>query len=147
MTTTNNIYSMSDMYVAVAEVLPNLQEVCSICYNFNSDGNGDGNTPSEITTCHVCNSRGWLPTRDLQNIIMKVEYNFTLVLQHDMIGWMADITLDGVSKEWLDNERPVYGDPVTATYAALYRVTNKSSRSPGHTPSKKSLYTNLDASR
>ena len=146
MTTTNNIYSMSDMYVAVAEVLPNLQELCSICYNFDSDDD----TPSEIAIrhipCHVCNSRGWLPTRDLQNIIMKVEYNFTLVLQHDMIGWMADITLDGVSKEWLDNERPVYGDPVTATYAAMYRVTNKSSRSPGHTPSKKSLYTNLDAS-
>lgn len=147
MTTTNNIYSMSDMYVAVAEVLPNLQELCSICYNFDSDDD----TPSEIAIrhipCHVCNSRGWLPTRDLQNIIMKVEYNFTLVLQHDMIGWMADITLDNVSTDCHDNERPIYTDPVAAIYAGLYRAIITSSRRLNNIVSKKTLYTNLDASR
>ena len=60
---------------------------------------------------------------------------------------MADVTLDDVPKDWLDNERPVYGDPVTAVYAALYRVITKSSRSPSNVPHKEALYTNLDASR
>jgi len=78
---------------------------------------------------------------------MNVEYNFTLVLQHDMIGWMAKVTLDDEATHWLDNERPVYGDPVTAIYAALYRSITKSSRIPVNTPDKQALYTNLDVSR
>ena len=141
MTTTSGIYSMKDMYTAVATVLPKLQEVCRICNDFDSD-----NTTQSETTCQVCGTLGWLPTRDLQNIIMNINYNFTLVLQHDMIGWMAKVTLDDEAKDWLDYERPVYGDPITAVYAALYRAITKSSRTPGDTPSKVALNTNFDVS-
>ena len=85
-------------------------------------------------------------SQNLQNIIINIEYNYTLVLQHDMMGWMADVTLDGVAKGWLDDERPVYGDPVTAVYASLYRTINKPSRSLSTPTYKNTLYTNWDAS-
>jgi hypothetical protein len=149
MTTTDGIYSMKDMYTAVATQITSLQEPCNSCNGLNRTIATIGGNSVEITSettyrpCNVCGGIGWLPTRSLQNIIMNVEYNFTLVLQHDMIGWMAKVTLDDEAKDWLDSERPVYGDPVTAVYAALYRAITKSSRSPTH---KEALYTNLDAS-
>jgi len=135
MTTTNGIHSMKDMYSAVATHLVGLKEPCNSCNGLNqTEAIINGNTvdiTSETTyqPCHVCGTLGWIPTRDLQNIITNIEYNFTLVLQHDMIGWMADITLNGEDKDCY-NERPVYGDPVTAVYAALYRTITKPSRSP-----------------
>ena len=153
MTTTSGIHSMKDMFTAVATHLTNLQEQCNTCSGIDRTEATIGGRTVAVTSethyqpCHVCGSLGWLPTQHLQNIIMNVDYNFTLVLQHDMIGWMADVTLDDVSKDWLDNERPIYGDPVTAVYAALYRAITKSSRTPGSTPAKDTLYTNLDASR
>ena len=147
MTTTSGIYSMKDMYSAVATHMTKLQEPCNGCRDWTTTWDDEPTNPSGGQPCHVCNGVGWLPTQHLQNIIMNIDYNFTLVLQHDMIGWMADVTLDDVSKDWLDNERPIYGDPVTAVYAALYRAITKSSRTPGSTPAKGTLYTNLDASR
>ena len=150
--TTSDIYSMKDMYTAVATHLTNLQEPCTKCNGLDQTKTTIEGHSIEITSgttyqsCNVCGGIGWLPTRSLQHIVMNIDYNFTLVLQNDMIGWMANVTLDGVSKDWLDDERPVYGDPVTAVYAALYRVITKSSRSPGKVPHKKALYTNLDAS-
>ena len=153
MTTTSGIYSMKDMFTAVATHLTSLQEQCNSCNGLDRTKATIGDSTVDITSdttyqpCHVCGTLGWLPTQNLQNIIMNVEYNFTLVLQHDMIGWMAKVTLDDEATHWLDNERPVYGDPVTAVYAALYRSINKSSRTPSNTPAKQALYTNLDVSR
>ena len=136
MTTTSGIYSMKDMYIAVAAHMTKLQERCTSCNGLDLTEATIGDHTVAVTSetiyqpCNVCDGVGWLPTRSLQNIIMNIDYNFTLVLQNDMIGWMADVTLDGVSKDWLDNERPVYGDPVTAVYAALYRSITASSRTP-----------------
>ena len=141
MPTTRDIPSMGDMYQIVAVAMPKLREPCYKCNGF---------IQTDSTThqpCYVCNAVGWLPTKNLQNIIINIEYNYTLVLQHDMIGWMAKVTLDDEATHWLDNERPVYGDPVTAVYAALYRSITKSSRIPVNTPDKQALYTNLDVSR
>ena len=152
MTTTDGIYSMKDMYTAVATQITSLQEPCNSCNGLDQTKATIGDSTVEVTSeityqpCHVCGTLGWLPTQNLQNIIMNVEYNFTLVLQHDMIGWMAKVTLDDEATDWLDNERPIYGDPVTAVYAALYRSITKSSRTPGSTPSKVALNTNLDVS-
>ena len=153
MTTTNGIYSMKDMYTAVATHMTKLQEPCNRCNGLDvTKATIEGRTvavtsETHYQPCHMCGTLGWLPTQNLQNIIMNVEYNFTLVLQHDMIGWMAKVTLDDEATHWLDNERPVYGDPVTAVYAALYRSITKSSRIPVNTPDKQALYTNLDVSR
>ena len=150
MTTTSGIYSMKDMFTAVATHMTKLQEPCNRCNGLDrtiGDHTVAATSESTYQPCHVCGALGWLPTQNLQNIIMNVEYNFTLVLQHDMIGWMAKVTLDDEATDWLDNERPVYGDPVTAVYAALYRSINKSSRTPSNTPAKQALYTNLDVSR
>ena len=152
MTTTSGIYSMKDMFIAVATHLTNLQEQCNSCSGLDRTKATIGDSTVDITSdttyqpCHVCGTLGWLPTQNLQNIIMNVEYNFTLVLQHDMIGWMAKVTLDGEATDWLDNERPIYGDPVTAVYAALYRAITKSSRTPGDTSSKVALNINFDVS-
>ena len=153
MTTTSGIYSMKDMFTAVATHMTKLQDPCDACYGVDrTEATIEGRTvavtsETHYQPCHVCNAVGWLPTRDLQNIVINIAYNFTLVLQHDMIGWMAKVTLDDEATHWLDNERPVYGDPVTAVYAALYRAITKSSRTPGNTPDKQALHTNLDASR
>ena len=153
MTTTSGIYSMKDMFIAVATHLTSLQEKCNACtYPVPTIATIEGHTvavtsETNYQQCNVCNALGWLPARNLQNIIMNINYNFTLVLQHDMIGWMAKVTLDDEATDWLDYERPVYGDPVTAVYAALYRAITKSSRTPGDTPSKVALNTNLDVSR
>ena len=136
MTTTSGIYSMKDMYIAVAAHMTKLQERCTNCNGLDLTEATIGGNDVEITSettyqpCSVCGGVGWQPARNLQHIVMNIDYNFTLVLQNDMIGWMADVTLDGVSKDWLDNERPVYGDPVTAVYAALYRSITASSRTP-----------------
>jgi len=152
MTTPRGIYSMKDMYTAVAMHMTKLQEPCNKCNGLDrTEATIDGHTvavTSETTyqPCHVCGTLGWLPTQNLQNIIMNIEYNFTLVLQHDMIGWMAKVTLDGEATDWLDNERPIYGDPVTAVYAALYRAITKSSRTPGDTSSQVALNINFDVS-
>jgi len=140
MPTTRDIPSMGDMYQIVAVAMPKLREPCYKCNGF---------IQTDSTThqpCYVCNAVGWLPTKNLQNIIINIEYNYTLVLHHDMMGWMADVTLDGVAKGWLDDERPVYGDPVTAVYASLYRTINKPSRSLSTPTYKNTLYTNWDAS-
>ena len=153
MTTTSGIYSMKDMFTAVATHMTKLQEPCNRCNGLNKTNTTINEHTVDVTSettyqpCHVCGTLGWLPTQNLQNIIMNIEYNFTLVLQHDMIGWMAKVTLDDEATHWLDNERPVYGDPVTAVYAALYRSITKSSRIPVNTPDKQALYTNLDVSR
>ena len=152
MTTTKGIYSMKDMFIAVATHLTSLQEQCNSCSGVDRTEATIEESTVEVTSettyqpCPVCNALGWLPARNLQNIIMNINYNFTLVLQHDMIGWMAKVTLDDEATDWLDNERPIYGDPVTAVYAALYRSITKSSRTPGSTPSKVALNTNLDVS-
>ena len=139
-------YNMQDIYHAVAKQLPKLQEPCSKCAIVDRH---TVEVPSEIgyQPCNVCDGIGWLPILNLQNIITNIEYNFTLVLQHDMIGWMADITLDNVSTDCHDNERPIYTDPVAAIYAGLYRAIITSSRRLNNIVSKKTLYTNLDASR
>lgn len=107
--------TQTDTYSAVATMLPKLKEICSMCANRNSNkeevGYGD---------CPVCRGQGWKPSRDLQNIIQNIEYPFTLVLQNDMIGWMAEIKING--KEFPGLDTPAYDTPIAAVYAALYRT-------------------------
>jgi len=140
MTTTGDAPGMHDMQLIVAKHLSKLQEPCSDCREDEGLYTAHHSEISDTTLCDTCRSTGWVATLNLQKIIMNIEYNFTLVLQHDIIGWMADITLDGVPKSWLDNERPVYSGPVDAIYAGLYRVLANALRSPENTPKHHTKY-------
>lgn len=107
--------TQTDTYSAVATMLPKLKEICSMCSSRNSTedevGYGD---------CPICRGQGWKPSKNLQNIIQNIEYPFTLVLQNDMIGWMAEIKINDKESPSIDN--PTYDTPVAAVYAALYRA-------------------------
>ena len=109
MTTTNDISK------AVANVLPALQQRCPACRFVIRD---------DVTLfqrdCSICENRGWLPTRSLEAIITNLEYPFTLVLSNDMIGWCAEIVLDGDTPTGKDKK--AYDDPVYAVYEALFEA-------------------------
>ena len=114
MTTTN------DMYRHVAVEMPALREDCKFCIALTRDivanmrdgfvGFGD---------CVVCMGQGWMPTTNLNTIITNIDHPFTLVLTNDMIGWMADVALDGAPLD--GGETPMFDNPLDAVYAALYR--------------------------
>ena len=111
----------SDMYRNVAYVMPQLREGCKFCIALTRDavahvsdgfvGFGD---------CIVCMGQGWIPTTNLTTIIKSIDHPFTLILSNDMIGWMADIALDGKSLDGSD--APMFDNPLDAVYAALYRA-------------------------
>ena len=111
----------SDMYRNVASMVPQLREGCKFCIALTRDaiahvsdgfvGFGD---------CIVCMGQGWIPTTNLTTIIKSIDHPFTLILSNDMIGWMADIALDGKSLDGSD--APMFDNPLDAVYAALYRA-------------------------
>jgi len=97
--------------VFVALHLPKLRDRCIKCAG--SDG-------IQIQ-CDLCNNRGWTPVRNIRDIILNIEYPFTLVLRNDIIGWMAEVTLDGSSDDTDGSTYKAYKEPVEAIYNALYR--------------------------
>jgi len=110
----------SDMYRNVAYVMPQLREGCKFCIALTREATahvGDGFIG--FGDCIVCLGQGWLPTTDLTTIIKSIDHPFTLVLSNDMIGWMADVALDGNALD--GRETPMFDSPLDAIYAALYR--------------------------
>ena len=101
----------------VASIMPNLRINCSICSMRHADPK---DTQVGYGDCVFCMGVGWKPTENLHEIIQNIEYPFTLVLQNDMIGWMAEIQLTG--KESPSSNHSTYDNPVEAVYAALYRT-------------------------
>ena len=114
----------TDIFSAVASIMPKLRDSCATCSmrhttaankmiytSVDQVGYGD---------CTLCMGMGWIATKNLHQIIHNIEYPFTLVLQNDMIGWMAEIQLS--DKDSPNSDRPVYDNPVEAVYAALYRT-------------------------
>ena len=106
MITTNSISN------AVASVIDELQIPCMHCMGLNS---------YKLKPCQHCEGRGWNHTKSLHNIITNIKYPLTLVLKNDMIGWSAEIAIDGTSLK-VDSDRHAYNDPVDAVYEALFEA-------------------------
>ena len=102
MTTTNSICN------TVAAVIDELQRPCMRCM-------GISNKP-----CAHCDDRGWNASKDLNTIIMNVKYPLTIVFKNDMIGWSAEVALDGDMPTGTD--RTAYDNPVYAIYEALFEA-------------------------
>lgn len=109
----------NDISKAVANVIPALKQACDTCCvdNFFKD------------YCDSCDNEGWIPTKDLETIIMNIEYPFTLVLSNDMIGWYASITLEGINsnstaKVYINLN--TYNNPISAIYEALFETLTNS---------------------
>jgi hypothetical protein len=110
----------NDISRNVAHQVPQLRESCGFCIALTRDviahisdgfvGFGD---------CVVCMGQGWMPTTNLNTIITSIDHPFTLVLSNDMMGWMADVALDGAPLD--GGETPMFENPLDAVYAALYR--------------------------
>ena len=106
----------NDISKAVANVIPALKQPCDTCYtgNFFQD------------YCDSCDNEGWIPTKDLETIIMNIEYPFTLVLSNDMIGWYASITLDNKSFTKIYTNVNTYNNPIDSIYEALFETLTNS---------------------
>ena len=110
----------SDMCRNVAHMMPQLRVGCGFCVALTRDVIAHVNDSFVgFGDCVVCMGLGWLPTTNLTTIIKSIDHPFTLVLTNDMIGWMADVALDGNALDGC--ETPVFDTPVDALYAALYR--------------------------
>ena len=110
----------SDMYRNVAYMVPQLREGCKFCIALTREAAAhvsDGFVG--FGDCVICMGQGWLPTTNLTTIINSIDHPFTLVLSNDMMGWMADVALDG---KVLGGEAPMFDTPLDAVYAALYRA-------------------------
>ena len=110
----------SDMYRNVAYMVPQLREGCKFCIALTREAAAhvsDGFVG--FGDCVICMGQGWLPTTNLTTIINSIDHPFTLVLSNDMMGWMADVALDGKA---LGGEAPMFDTPLDAVYAALYRA-------------------------
>ena len=102
--------TISDICKSVAAVITELQTQCIICL-------GQSNA---YTVCHRCEDGGWNPTLDLNRVITNVKYPLTIVLQNDMIGWSAEMALDGDIPT--GKAKQVYDNPVYAVYEALFEA-------------------------
>ena len=109
----------NDICIAVASVIEELQQICMHCL---------GIRPYKLQPyyqgrilCVRCLDRGWYPTESLDNIITNIKYPLTLLLKNDMIGWSAEIAIDGDSLK-ANSDRPAYDDPVDAVYEALFEA-------------------------
>ena len=110
----------SDMYRNVAYMVPQLREGCKFCIALTRAAAAhvrDGFVG--FGDCVICRGQGGLPTTNLTTIINSIDHPFTLVLSNDMMGWMADVALDGKA---LGGEAPMFDTPLDAVYAALYRA-------------------------
>ena len=102
----------SDIAKAVATVITELQVPCKLCE--------DLFTKDNYTICPRCANKGWFPTHDLHKIIINIKYPLTIVLTNDMIGWCAEIALDGDIPT--GKNKTIYDDPVYAVYEALFEA-------------------------
>lgn len=102
--------TISDICKSVAAVITELQTPCITCL-------GQSNI---YKVCKCCDVRGWTPTLDLNRVITNIKYPLTIVLRNDMIGWCAEITLDGDIPTKMDKQ--VYTNPVYAVYEALFEA-------------------------
>ena len=103
--------TINDISKAVAAVITELQVPCKTCLGIFIE--------YDYTVCIKCDNKGWFPTHDLYKIIINIKYPLTIVLTNDMIGWMADVALDGAPLD--GGETPMFDNPLDAVYAALYR--------------------------
>ena len=100
----------SDICKSVAAVITELQVSCITCL-------GQSNT---YKVCIRCDDRGWNPTLDFNRVITNIKYPLTIVLQNDMIGWSAEIALDGDIPTGMDKQ--AHDNPVYAVYEALFEA-------------------------
>ena len=110
----------SDMYRNVAYIVPQLREGCKFCIALTREAAAnvsDGFVG--FGDCVICMGQGWIPTTNLTTIITSIDHPFTLILSNDMIGWMADVALDGTALDGSDT--PMFDNPLDAVYAALFR--------------------------
>ena len=101
-------------------MVPQLREGCKFCIALTREAAAhvsDGFVG--FGDCVICMGQGWIPTTNLTTIITSIDHPFTLILSNDMIGWMADVALDGKA---LGGEAPMFDTPLDAVYAALYRA-------------------------
>ena len=106
----SNLITISDICKSVAAVITELQVPCITCL-------GQSNA---YKVCIRCDDRGWNPTLDFNRIITNIKYPLTIVLQNDMIGWSAEIALDGDIPTGMDKQ--AHDNPVYAVYEALFEA-------------------------
>ena len=102
--------TINDICKSVAAVITELQVPCITCL-------GQSTTHD---VCRRCEDRGWTPTLDLNRVITNIKYPLTIVLRNDMIGWSAEIALDGDIPTGMDKQ--VHDNPVYAVYEALFEA-------------------------
>ena len=105
-----NLITISDICKSVAGVVTELQVVCITCLG----------QSVAFTVCRRCEDRGWTPTLDLNRVITNIKYPLTIVLRNDMIGWSAEIALDGDIPTGMDKQ--AHDNPVYAVYEALFEA-------------------------
>ena len=102
--------TISDICKSVAGVITEFQIQCITCL-------GQSNT---YAVCRRCEDRGWIPTLDLNRVITNIKYPLTIVFKNDMIGWSAEIALDGDIPTGMDKQ--AHDNPVYAVYEALFEA-------------------------
>ena len=102
--------TINDICKSVAAVITELQVPCITCL-------GQSTTHA---VCRRCEDRGWTPTLDLNRVITNIKYPLTIVLRNDMIGWCAEVALDGDVPTGKDQQ--VHDNPVYAVYEALFEA-------------------------
>ena len=102
--------TINDICKSVAAVITELQVPCIICL-------GQSNT---YKVCTRCDDKGWSATQDLSKIITNIKYPLTIVFKNDMIGWYAEVALDGDAPTGM--YRQAYENPVYAVYEALFEA-------------------------
>lgn len=99
----------NDICKSVAAVIPELQNPCMSCMGY------------KRSACTHCDGLGWQPSKQIDRIITNVKYPLTIVLKNDMIGWSAEVALDGDGLKTNGN-RQAFDNPVDAVYEALFEA-------------------------
>ena len=99
----------NDICKSVAAVIPELQNPCMACMGY------------KRSACTHCDGLGWQPSKQIDRIITNVKYPLTIVLKNDMIGWSAEVALDGDGLKTNGN-RQAFDNPVDAVYEALFEA-------------------------
>ena len=99
----------NDICKSVAAVIPELQNPCMSCMGY------------KRSACTHCDGLGWQPSKQIDRIITNVKYPLTIVLKNDMIGWSAEVALDGDGLK-TNGYRQAFDNPVDAVYEALFEA-------------------------
>ena len=99
----------NDICKSVAAVIPELQNPCMSCMGY------------KRSACTHCDGLGWQPSKQIDRIITNVKYPLTIVLKNDMIGWCAEVAVDGDGLKTNGN-RQAFDNPVDAVYEALFEA-------------------------